>query len=107
MSPALADRLLITGPLRRVSNLYNLSSHNCYFDLYPKSYRKLVECFKLRTDMIRFMSEKQPFLAAGQGTDWTQGGQSGILSGGLSGIMKTGLEWWLWRWSQVGGLETC
>ena len=75
--------------------------------LYPKSYRKLVECFKLRTDMIRFMSEKQPFLAAGQGTDWTQGGQSGILSGGLSGIMKTGLEWWLWRWSQVGGLETC
>lgn len=70
VSPALADRLFITGPLRRASNLHILSSHNCYFDLYPKSYRKLVECFKLRTDMIRLMSEKQPFLAAGQGTDW-------------------------------------
>ena len=57
--------------------------------------------------MIRLMSEKQPFLAAGQGTDWMQGGQSGILSRGLSGIMKNGLEWWLWRWSQVCGLKTC
>ena len=49
-----------------------------------------MECFKPRTDVIGFMPEKQPFLAAGQGAARRQGEPSAILGGGLDGAVMTG-----------------